>query len=131
MRIPTYLDCSQAYRELALDDVELFKIVNGCGAAGAKFDFVPDTILFLPIKHACYIHDFDYSVGKTLEDKYKADFRFLCNIIAIINAESVWFLKWPRRQRALTYYNSVCDMGHKAFWAGKKNPVHISESFNK
>jgi hypothetical protein len=129
--IPKYLDCSIDYRRLALDDIELFKIVNGCGAAGSKFDFVPDTIFGLPIKHACYIHDHAYSVGQTLEDKVRADNQFLCNLIAIINSESVWFLKWPRRQRALLYFNMVCDMGYSAFWAGKKHPVHISESFTR
>lgn len=123
MIIPLYIDCAPAYRELALDDVELFKVVNGCGAAGAKLDFVPDTILGLPIKHACYAHDFDYAVGKTIEDKFKADSRFLDNLLAIIENESIHFLKWPRRLRAMSYYSAVCDCGHKAFWAGKKNPT--------
>jgi hypothetical protein len=128
--IPRYIECSSAYRELALDDIELFKIVNGCGAAGSKFDFVPDTILGLPIKHACYVHDFDYHVGKTLEDKYAADSRFLDNLLAIIHNESIKFLKWPRRLRAMTYYNAVCDFGYEAFNAGK-TAVHISDSFSR
>ena len=122
MRIPLYLDCADAYRALALDDVELFKIVNGCGAAGAKFDFIPDTILGLPIKHACFIHDYEYSVGATIEDKRRADFRFLCNMIEIINNESIGLLKWPRRMRAQTYYSSVCDLGYRAYWHGKVKP---------
>ncbi len=122
MIIPKYIDCSSEYRELALDDIELFKIVNGCGAAGAKFDFVPDTILGLPIKHACFVHDFEYSKGKTIEDKRQADHRFFRNLLEIINNESAWFLKWPRRQRALTYYNSVCDLGYRAYWHGKVKP---------
>lgn len=122
MRIPTYIDCSREYRELALDDIELFKIVNGCGSAKAKIDFVPDHILGLSIKQACYPHDFDYWVGKTDEDKMRADDRFLRNILAIIRAESVWFMKWRRRHWAMVYYNFVCDMGHKAFWAGKVRP---------
>ncbi len=122
MIIPKYIDCSAEYRELALDDIELFKIVNGCGAAGAKFDFIPDTIYGLPIKQACFVHDFEYHKGSTLEDKYRADFRFLCNMIAIINTESVWGLKWIRRQRALVYYNSVCDLGYRAYWHGKVKP---------
>ena len=120
MIIPDYIDCAPEYR--AADDAVIFSICNGCGSATSKLDFVPDTILGMSIKDACFPHDWDYHFGKTLADKSKADFRFLCNLIAIINNESVWFLKWPRRQRALTYYNSVCDMGGKAFWSGKKQP---------
>jgi hypothetical protein len=129
--IPKYLECSIDYRRLALDDIELFKVVNGCGAAGSKFDFVADTVYGLSIKQACFIHDFDYSVGKTLEDKYAADSRFLDNMLAIIHNESTWFLKWPRRLRAMSYYSAVCDMGYSAFWAGKKHPVHTSDTFAK
>ncbi len=120
MIIPDYIDCAPEYR--AADDALIFTICNGCGAAGTKFDFVPDTIFGLSIIDACFPHDWDYHFGQSWSDKSRADLRFLNNIISIINNKSVWFLKWPRRQRALLYYNSVCDGGSKAFWRGKTLP---------
>ena len=121
MKIPDYIDCAPEYR--ASDVAYRFTICNGCGAAGAKFDFVPDSILGLSIKDACFPHDWDYHFGKTLEDKRRGDARFLTNMMEIINRnKAFWFLKWRRRRHALTYYNFVCDMGEKAFWSGKTKP---------
>lgn len=112
------LEAPPGYDELS--DVERFVICNGCGAANSKFDFIPDTLWGLPIKEACYRHDYAYHIGKTEEDKKKADEQFLRNMLTLINTQSTPLLKWPRRWRAMTYYSAVCDKGHKAFWAGKK-----------
>ena len=40
---------------------------NGCGAANAKFDFVPDTIYGLDISPACKAHDWEYYEGSIKE----------------------------------------------------------------
>ncbi len=121
MKIPNYIQCLDGYREL--DDLERFKICNGCGSARAKIDLIPDHLLGLGINHACWPHDFRYAKGMTEDDKRKADLEFLCNMMEIINHESVWFLKFHRRRIALDYYSAVCDFGSSAFWAGKQKPV--------
>lgn len=98
------------------------KVCNGCGAAGAKFDFIPDTIYGLPIQEACFRHDWRYAVGNTLEEKGEADSEFLHNLMALIqNAPGFWnkALRMPRRRRALKYYEAVVAFGDAAFFAGK------------
>tara|TARA_R110000868_G_scaffold207972_10_gene457147 strand:- start:962 stop:1372 length:411 start_codon:yes stop_codon:yes gene_type:complete len=97
-------------------------VCNGCGAAGAKFDFVPDTIWGLRISEACYRHDWRYSLGTTLEEKSHADWEFLQNLLTIIESAPGIFnkiMRIPRRNRAMVYYGAVRDMGDKAFFASK------------
>jgi len=117
---PFWLEAPKGYLELS--DLERFLICNGCGSAKAKFDFVPDTIYGLNITEACYIHDYGYHIGLTMDDKKAADTQFLQNMLTIINTKSAWIMKWPRRWRAMTYYSAVCDKGHDAFWHGKMRP---------
>jgi len=109
---------------VALSPEERAKIVNGCGAAGARFDYVPDTIYFLSIVEACNIHDFMYHIGETLEDKKLADRVFLNNMFRLIEARGGW-LRFPRRRRALKYYNAVKYFGASAFWEGKNKPENM------
>ncbi len=107
---------------LSTSSKALTEIVNGCGAANAKFDFVPDTIWFLYVGDCCNIHDLDYFHGETIEDKESADRRMLNNMIRLINKEKGWyqfFLKPMRRRRALKYYDLVDAFGGSAFWEGK------------
>lgn len=104
---------------LASDD-ELNEICNGCGAANAKFDFVPDSIWFLYIGHACHIHDYMYHYGKTPEDKDEADRVFLNNLCRIIDKDKSWWRSKNKMRRiAYGYYWSVSKLGGPAFWAGK------------
>ena len=98
--------------------LDLIEICNGCGAKG-KFDFVPDRIWGLWVGPVCNIHDFGYHVGTTHEDKAQADRDMLTNNLRAIEACSTWIMKPLRRQRALTYYSMVTDLGGPAFWAGK------------
>jgi len=100
---------------------ELLKICNGCGAAGAKVDLTPDTLWGLSVKPVCHIHDFDYYIGLTIEDKERADRRMLNNNVRMIKAQSSWILKRLRRIRARTYYKAVKYFGGPAFWDGKDN----------
>ncbi len=96
-------------------------ICNGCGTSGWKGRLVPGHLLWLSIKEACDIHDFMYHVGVTLADKEEADRVFLNNMLRIVEAESVWFLKRIRRHMAVDYYGAVRDFGGPAFWDGKND----------
>ncbi len=106
----SYLDATQQERDV---------ICNGCGAADAKFDFVPDTIWGLNISEACNIHDWMYyHAAETDEAKQECDRVFLNNLIRLIDERGGW-LKIFRRRRALKYYKAVKYFGASAFWNGK------------
>lgn len=95
---------------------------NGCGAENARFDFVPDSIYFVNIKPACKLHDYAYLVGKSNEDKEKADREFLNNLLRIVNNVDKWYYPTAlARRRALKYYEAVKHFGGSAFWDGKLN----------
>lgn len=100
---------------------ELEKICNGCGAANTKFDFVPNTMYGLCVCSVCYIHDFMYWKGKTIDDKEEADRIMLNNFLRLIERENGWrrFFKPAMRRRALKYYEAVNAFGGPAFWEGK------------
>ena len=102
----------------ATDD-EKSDICNGCGTSGWKGKVVPETMWGLDISEACQRHDWMYHYGTTKKDKELADLVFLRNLVRIINREGGW-LKWPRRYRAMTYYNFVADFGDEAFWDNKQ-----------
>ena len=104
-------------------------IVNGCGSAQAKFDFVPDTIYGLNINEACNIHDWMYHFAKpNIKAKEEADRVFLNNMIRLIEAKTKWkWLKCLRRKRARKYYLAVKYFGGPAFWAGKNKNKNIKE----
>lgn len=116
-----------------LTEEQLAEIVGGCGPGGLGDYLVPDNIDWpwpwgLSIKPACKIHDFDYHMGQTLEDKKRGDRVFLNNMIRIIQAETKW--SWVRRRRlrrANLYYEAVKQFGAPAFWAGKNNDAEFQE----
>lgn len=98
-------------------------IVNGCGAAGAKFDFVPDTIWGLSITPACDIHDWMYHFAlPTNAEKVEADRIWMHNMLRLIEHKG-GFLKRARRRRALLYFKAVENFGGPAFWADKNKPI--------
>lgn len=108
-----------SYKRLTSEERD--EIVNGCGAAGAKFDFIPDNIYRLNISEACNIHDFMYHIAEaTNEAKIEADRIFLNNLLRIIefNTKSPT-LKKLRRSRAKKYYKAVKAYGGPAFWDDK------------
>jgi len=100
---------------------ELKLVCNGCGAANAKFDFVPDRIYGTYIGHACTIHDWMYNEGRSIEDKKEADRVFLNNMYRLIERDKhKWFKPtWLQRIRAKGYYKAVEYFGGSAFWMGK------------
>jgi len=99
----------------------LAEVSNGCGAAGAKFDFVPDRIYGTYIGEASHIHDWMYHEGRTIEDKDEADRVFLNNILRLIKKRATAWYKptFLMRIRAKNYYNSVKLFGGPAFWDNK------------
>ena len=105
------------FREASLK--ELVKVCNGCGSGCAKFDFVPDKIYGTYIGAACDIHDWEYEIGLTEDDKEVADRTFLFNTLTLIDKDCA--KKWykPRflmRRRAQKYYAAVKLFGDKAFY---------------
>jgi hypothetical protein len=107
---------------LATPTKTLLDVCNGCGAANAKFDFIPDKIYGTYIGDCCDIHDFMYSEGRTFEDKQEADRVFLNNLNRIINraCKQKWYKpKLLMRRRAIKYYRAVDLFGGDAYWAGK------------
>lgn len=93
---------------------------NGCGAEVARFDFVPDTIYGVSIFETCRRHDWAYKVGKTNEDKEKADREFLNNMLRVVESvDSWWYPTMLARRRCLKYYEAVIAFGGTAFWDGK------------
>ncbi len=103
----------------------LSDVCNGCGAANAKFDFVPDRIYGTYIGYACHIHDWMYNEGRTIEDKEEADRVFLNNVLRIIDRDKRKWYKPTRlqRRRAKKYYLAVKYLGGSAYWAGKQTIV--------
>lgn len=101
---------------------ELLEICNGCGAAGAKIDLVPDTMWFMSVKPVCHLHDFGFKKGKTIEDKEMEDRRMMNNYVRLIDQNSNWLMRRLRYRRAKKYYKVVHYFGGPAFWKGKNKP---------
>ena len=92
-------------------------VCGGCGPGKWGNWFVPDTILGERITPACDIHDWHYSVGKTIYDKLIADL-FLW-VDAQIVTDDGDLLDIARSYRNTTYYNAVRRCGDGAFLKGK------------
>ena len=106
------------------DDEDHNAVCNGCGAQGAKFDFVPDSIYGLPIGEACNVHDWMYMLGQSEGDRASADMVMLNNLMRLIERDKSFtgrVLRLFRRRRALKYYEAVRAFGGPAFWAGKEH----------
>lgn len=99
---------------------------NGCGTSGWKGKIVPETMWGLNVTRACNIHDHMYKFGRSELDRQEADRVFLNNLLRIINAKGGW-LAWPRRYRAMTYYNFVNKYGSVHFWDGKNKPENMAK----
>ncbi|MCK5602633.1 hypothetical protein KAR91_12205 [Candidatus Pacearchaeota archaeon] len=98
------------------DEATLAMMTGGCGPGKYGDYLVPDTAWLLSIRPACVIHDFEYAVGQTPEEKKAADHRFLDNMLLIIDQKSkFWPLKVVRRWRAMSYYSFVADGGDSSF----------------
>ena len=94
-------------------------ICNGCGSSGWKGSIVPDRILGVDISRACDIHDFDYWMGGTVDQRKRADLRFLVNMNRLIEERtSFWsrrFFNPLRMWLAQLYYEDVRKHGRQHF----------------
>jgi len=92
--------------------------INGCGPEGWKEKIVPDAILGVDISQACAIHDVEYGIGQSIDQKDLADKRFLDNMLTLIErGSSNNLMRWIRNNRAMTYYNAVSIAGSSYFGA--------------
>lgn len=99
---------------------KLIEVCNGCGAANSRYDFVPDTLVGAYVGYACFIHDWQYHVGITEEDKRQADKDFRENLLVLIKMESASLLVITLRYvLCLVYYLGVKHKGYESFWEGK------------
>lgn len=106
------LICRKEYLDLAEDEKR--KICNGIGAASGLSKNFPNTVYGLDIGESGNIHDFDYHVGGTREDKKIADQVLLRNARYTIRKGS-WLLRYARYSRVNKYYIAVALGGHLHF----------------
>jgi hypothetical protein len=120
LAIAGVVDAPASFKSASLHELE--RVCNGCGAANAKFDFVPDKIWGTYVGHACNIHDWDYEFGVDNEDKEIADRRMRNNLLRLIrrDCKKKWYKpKAAMELRAQFYYKMVCWRGGPSFWSGK------------
>lgn len=85
---------------------------GGCGPGIAGDRLVPDRILFINIKPACYIHDCEYHDAKTPEAKYNADKNLFNNAETIVRKKSAnKLMYWLRMRTVFNYYAAVDIFG--------------------
>ena len=90
---------------------------GGCGPGNFGDRLVPDSILGVNIKPACYLHDCRYSEADTPEKKYEGDVELFTNSAKIIHIESAnKFTKWIR-MRIVFHYFAAVDIGGGGFTA--------------
>ena len=102
---PSYLTLSQSEKE---------KICNGIGAATGLSKHFPNTVWGLSIEECGNIHDYDYFIGGTKEDKDNADLVLLHNSRLLIKRAS-FLLRYVRNLRVNKYYVAVQLGGNSHF----------------
>jgi len=104
---------------------EKAKICNGAGASSDwRSALIPNTLWGLDCTQVFDLHDYAYHVGRTYEDKCRADISMLINLIRFINFNGGW-LAVPRRYRAVTYYDAVHELGDDAFFSIEKGNMEL------
>jgi len=102
------------------------RVCNGCGTKGIIGHIIPDSLWGLSILEACYIHDFMYAIGDSIEEKDEADRVFLNNMLRLVDSgSSNPISSWFRSRAAVKYYYAVRDCGGPAFWEGKNLPEEL------
>lgn len=117
------LKAPERYWEMPACDLTALIGEGGCGPGeGWKEAIIPDTVWGLSITPSCAIHDYQYAMGKTEEDKIMADLNFLGNMDLQVDKQTrIWPLKAVRHLRTVKYYEAVRLGGHVAFWTGKNH----------
>ena len=95
---------------------EVDKHTGGCGPGKYGNYLVPNKILGISIIEACRIHDWEYYLGETFEDKGQADFNFLLNMLEINYKRSKCkLLRFIRDHIIFYYFISVYYYGDSFF----------------
>lgn len=101
--------------------LQLVEYCNGCGAADSWFR-PPAYFWGTWIGAACIVHDWYYSISKTVWGKLRSDWIMYKNIIKLVVADEAihwWKPLTLQKSRAWVYYQSVRKFGDKAYWKGK------------
>lgn len=104
----------ESFREAS--DEEINAKTGGCGPGNYGDYFVPDTILWVSIREACVIHDWQYSLAESFEDKKNADMNFLINMLNInYNRSKNKIMRRIRDQIIFKYFIAVYYYGDPFF----------------
>lgn len=106
------LICRKEYLDLTKEEKE--RICNGIGASTGLSKHFPNTVWGLNIKECGDIHDYDYYVGGSKEDKIIADKVLLRNCRYMIKNACI-LLRYPRYMRVNKYYIAVSIGGDSHF----------------
>ena len=99
----------------AMSEAEIDFRYEGWGPGKIGNRWVPDTFYGLDVRIAWQVHDYDYEVGRTSQEKQEADCRLLHNLYIIIQSEPANWLTALRYERAVNYYEMVMIAGRKSF----------------
>lgn len=100
-----------------------------CGAGEGIGDWaVPETLFFLKVSAACYVHDKMWEMADgSWADFHYSNSVFLSNLIAIISHESdSTVLKHMRMYRAVTYFNAVDSIGASIYASQHRDKVNVA-----
>lgn len=80
---------------------------------------IPRTIYGIDMSPAAYVHDYDYTIGGDDADRFKADARFLVNMMKQIELVAPKWYQYPWRHlarlRAVKYFEAVRGHGGSLF----------------
>ncbi len=89
---------------------------NGCGPKGVVGKLIPDSLLGVSVHEACNLHDERYHQGGTSEERWRADQKFLGDMLSAIEKEKgSGLIDQARKLVAYIYYYSVRIFGHFLF----------------
>ena len=110
----------KAWEVLDVQPAAITQRSGGCGPGKWGDLAVPDTFYGLKVTSVCKLHDIEYEVGETEQDKEDSDINFLRNLLNYIKAHTKFaFVRTLRNYRAMTYYNAVSECGTEAFLKGE------------
>jgi hypothetical protein len=97
---------------------ELPVLFNGCGPKGMLAKLIPDSVLGVSLKLACYIHDHMYTKCTCKADEDLADLVFGFNVISLVlKSTENSFLRGLRLMLVSMYIRAVaCTNMSNEYW---------------
>lgn len=97
--------------------VKLENFPRFCGAGnGFGEKVVPDSILGINLRPACFFHDLGFTFGRTWADFHYVNSAFRHNMNVLIDAQGKYRVqRWLTRHIALDYYHTVETAGAVVF----------------